>query len=587
MNVEESLNVTFDETPPPPKTSPLEDDELVEEEAIELSPDLGSNKNKRDARGIVYRNKARLVAQGHRQEKGIDYNEVFTPFARVEAIRLFLAFASYMGFMVYQMDVKSAFLNGDIQEEVYVTQPKGFEDPKQDWSAEFEALMQSQFEMSFMGQLTFFLGLQVDQKLEGIFIHQTKYVNDILHKFDMDTNKSAPTPFEPLKIKDKNLPDGPVNVHLYSLILFRFKLVFLHYIGWKSCLKCDLQYGFVPADTMSRVTWNSFLLIGSEMFHQIIDFLNGSSLRYALTENPVAYESLVRQFWTTVSTRNLPNDHVELVATIDGHEHTISEATIRTALHLDDLDAADVLPNQEIFDGLQAIGYRPASPWVYNFFRYIFQGMVSNVSGKHKFLMYPRFVQLALNITPTNTIEYVVPSFTSKVPPIAPPADEPIPDLAHAPDVEEPISSPVLEPVVQPNIASTSDPLLSKAQFDAFIDFEAQQHHDQPTGGSPTYEHPPIPNPATTPVSTTKGALEVPFTTDQMLALFLMSEAAINKPSSFVTPSKTTAADSSQNEDISPSTVEAAQILTEGKLDPSKISKSPAAVAQRSVQTFV
>ncbi|GKE88152.1 copia protein [Tanacetum coccineum] len=86
-------------------------------------------KNKRDARGIVVRNKARLVAQGHRQGEGIDYDEVFAPVARIEAIRLFLAFASYMGFMVYQMYVKSAFLYGEIDEEVYVTQPKEFEDP--------------------------------------------------------------------------------------------------------------------------------------------------------------------------------------------------------------------------------------------------------------------------------------------------------------------------------------------------------------------------------------------------------------------------------------------------------------------------
>ncbi|GJY31474.1 putative ribonuclease H-like domain-containing protein, partial [Tanacetum coccineum] len=86
-------------------------------------------KNKRDARGIVVRNKARLVAHGYRQEEGIDYDEVFAPVARIEAIRLFLAFASYMGFMVYQMDVKSAFLYGEIDEEVYVTQPKGFVDP--------------------------------------------------------------------------------------------------------------------------------------------------------------------------------------------------------------------------------------------------------------------------------------------------------------------------------------------------------------------------------------------------------------------------------------------------------------------------
>nr|GEV07656.1 putative ribonuclease H-like domain-containing protein [Tanacetum cinerariifolium] len=86
-------------------------------------------KNKKDKRGIVVRNKARLVAQGHTQEEGIDYEEVFAPVARIKAIRLFLAYASFMGFMVYQMNVKSAFLYGTIEEEVYVCQPPGFEDP--------------------------------------------------------------------------------------------------------------------------------------------------------------------------------------------------------------------------------------------------------------------------------------------------------------------------------------------------------------------------------------------------------------------------------------------------------------------------
>nr|GEY56822.1 putative ribonuclease H-like domain-containing protein [Tanacetum cinerariifolium] len=81
-------------------------------------------KNKRDAKGIVVRNKVRLVAQGHRQEEGIDYDEVFAPVARIEVIRFVLAFASYTGFMVYQMDVKSAFHYGRIDEEAYVTQPK-------------------------------------------------------------------------------------------------------------------------------------------------------------------------------------------------------------------------------------------------------------------------------------------------------------------------------------------------------------------------------------------------------------------------------------------------------------------------------
>nr|GEY53097.1 putative ribonuclease H-like domain-containing protein [Tanacetum cinerariifolium] len=86
-------------------------------------------RNKKYERCIVVKNKARLVAQGHRQEEGIDYNEVFTPVARIEAIRIFLDFVSFMGFIIYQMDVKSTFLYGTIEEEVYVSQPPGFIDP--------------------------------------------------------------------------------------------------------------------------------------------------------------------------------------------------------------------------------------------------------------------------------------------------------------------------------------------------------------------------------------------------------------------------------------------------------------------------
>ncbi|GJU26211.1 putative ribonuclease H-like domain-containing protein [Tanacetum coccineum] len=148
-------------------------------------------RNKKDERGIVVRNKARLVAQGHTQEEGIDYDEVFAPVARIEAIRIFLAYASFMGFTVYQMDVKSAFLYGQIEEEVYVCQPPGFEDPDHPdkvykvvkalyglhqapraWTSfldyqegsfgmSFEKLMKDKFQMSSMGELTFFLGLQV------------------------------------------------------------------------------------------------------------------------------------------------------------------------------------------------------------------------------------------------------------------------------------------------------------------------------------------------------------------------------------------------------------------------------------------
>nr|GEU46328.1 putative ribonuclease H-like domain-containing protein [Tanacetum cinerariifolium] len=85
-------------------------------------------KNKKDERGIVIGNKASLVVQGHTQEEGNDYEEVFAPVARIDAIRLFLAYTSYMGFTVYQMDVKSAFLYRTIDEEVYVMHPPSFQD---------------------------------------------------------------------------------------------------------------------------------------------------------------------------------------------------------------------------------------------------------------------------------------------------------------------------------------------------------------------------------------------------------------------------------------------------------------------------
>ncbi|GJS12053.1 putative ribonuclease H-like domain-containing protein [Tanacetum coccineum] len=207
-------------------------------------------KNKKDERGVVVRNKARLVAQGHRQEKGIDYDEVFATVARIEAIRIFLAFASCMGFIVYQMDVKSAFLYGKIDEEVYVSQPPGFIDPKfpkktlfikkdkhdiilvqvyvddiifgstkKSWCDEFEALMKSRFQMSSMGELTFFLGLQVKQKEDGIFISQDKYVVEILKKFDFVSVKTASTPIETQKplVKDEEASD--VDVHLYRSMI--------------------------------------------------------------------------------------------------------------------------------------------------------------------------------------------------------------------------------------------------------------------------------------------------------------------------------------------------------------------------------
>ncbi|GKD21950.1 putative ribonuclease H-like domain-containing protein, partial [Tanacetum coccineum] len=186
-------------------------------------------RNKKDEKGVVVRNKARLVAQGHRQEEGIDYDEVFAPVARIEAIMIFLAFASFIRFIVYQMDVKSAFLYGTIEEEVYVSQPLGFVDlkfsnkvyvddiifgsTKKSWCDEFEALMKSRFQMSYIRELTFFLRLRVKQKEDGIFLSQDKYVAEILKKFDFENVKTASTPIETQKplVNDEEAAD--IDVH--------------------------------------------------------------------------------------------------------------------------------------------------------------------------------------------------------------------------------------------------------------------------------------------------------------------------------------------------------------------------------------
>nr|GFC54614.1 copia protein [Tanacetum cinerariifolium] len=114
-----------------PKDSPFDlvayTDSDYARASLDKKPTTGG---KKDERGIMIRNKARLVSQGHTQEEGIDYDEVFTPVARIKAIRLFLAYASFKDFVAYQMDVKSAFLYGKIKEEVYVCKPAGLEEPE-------------------------------------------------------------------------------------------------------------------------------------------------------------------------------------------------------------------------------------------------------------------------------------------------------------------------------------------------------------------------------------------------------------------------------------------------------------------------
>ncbi|KAJ9557314.1 hypothetical protein OSB04_011928 [Centaurea solstitialis] len=186
-------------------------------------------KNKKDEDNIVVRNKARLVAKGYRQQEGIDYNETFAPVARIEAIRMFLAYAAHKDFTVYQMDVKTAFLNGVLKEEVYVSQPEGFVDKDHpdhvyildkalyddiifrstcpNFCETFSKLMMTRCEMSMMGELNFFLGLQVKQLSAGIFINQAKYIKDILKKYNLENAKIMKTPMSPSCALDSD-PDG-------------------------------------------------------------------------------------------------------------------------------------------------------------------------------------------------------------------------------------------------------------------------------------------------------------------------------------------------------------------------------------------
>ncbi|KAI3754854.1 hypothetical protein L1987_54646 [Smallanthus sonchifolius] len=182
-------------------------------------------RNKQDESKVIIRNKARLVVQGLYQQEGIDYEEVFAPVARLEAIRIFLAYASYMNFTVYQMDVKTAFLYGKVKEEIYVCQPPGFEDndhpdyvykldkalsrlhqAPRAWYAtltdyllahgctcEFRKVVEKKFEMRALGEMAFFLGLQVRQSNDGILIHKGKYVDDIIAKFKFTDAQAATT----------------------------------------------------------------------------------------------------------------------------------------------------------------------------------------------------------------------------------------------------------------------------------------------------------------------------------------------------------------------------------------------------------
>ncbi|GJR45726.1 putative ribonuclease H-like domain-containing protein [Tanacetum coccineum] len=405
-------------------------------------------RNKKNKRGIVIKNKVRLVAQGYTQKERIDYDDVFAPVARIEAIRLFLAYASFKDFMVYQMDVKSAFLYGKIEKEVYVCQPPGFEDPdfpdrvykvekaldglhqaprawydtlltylldngfqrgkidktlfikrekgdillvqvyvddiifgstKKSLCTEFEKIIHKKFQMSSMGELTFFLRLQVKQKERCINLLLLLKVNVARHKL---------TTAAKLMVLGINLL-LPMKVNAA-----RHKLTTA-----EPNTMADLKF----ADTHNLVAFLS-KPAECEGFEQIVDFVNANPIKYALTVNPTIYTSCIEQFWATTKAKTI-NGEVQLQALVDrkkltlmGYEKLTQKLTFykeffspqwKFLIHtiLQCLSAKTTASNEFSSTMASAI-ICLATNQKFNFSKYIFESMVRNVENVSEFLLW-------------------------------------------------------------------------------------------------------------------------------------------------------------------------------------------------------
>ncbi|GJT75426.1 retrovirus-related pol polyprotein from transposon TNT 1-94, partial [Tanacetum coccineum] len=212
-------------------------------------------KVKLDELGGVLKNKACLVVRGYRQEEGIDFEESFAPVARLEAIHIFIAFSAQMNMIVYQMDVKTAFLNGILREEVYVSQSdefvdlenpnhkfsKGTVDPTLFIRGEGKDIL-----LMSMAKLSFFLGLQISQSPRGIFLNQSKYALESLKKYCMKTCDPVDNPMVEKSKLDEDPQGKAIDPTRYHGMFDT--LMYLTYSLWYSKDSCIALTAFADAD---------------------------------------------------------------------------------------------------------------------------------------------------------------------------------------------------------------------------------------------------------------------------------------------------------------------------------------------------
>nr|GEU61369.1 putative ribonuclease H-like domain-containing protein [Tanacetum cinerariifolium] len=327
-------------------------------------------RNKKDERGIVFRNKARLVAQGYTQEEGINYDKVFDPVARIEAIRLFFAYASFMGFTVYQMDVKSTFLYGIIKEEVYVCQPSCFEDPHfpdkvkkalyglhQALRAWYETLSTNLLENGFR---------------RGIIDNTLFIKKDKASKPDIMFAICTCARFQVT----------PKVLHLHAA-----KRIFRYLKGQP---RLGLWY---PRDS----PFNLEVFLDSDYAEASLDRKSTTGGCQFLGKRLISW-----QFNPTVYTL-CPNGEAHIQAVVDKNKVIITEASIRRDLRFEDERGVDCLSNEVIFEQLTLMGTIAsaiiclATNPKFNFSKYIFDNIVKHLDGEVKFMMYPRFGQVFLD----------------------------------------------------------------------------------------------------------------------------------------------------------------------------------------------